>query len=406
MKRPHRSIETFDISLMAVVTKAMGAFLVLMLLLIPYYKSGPIAQKPIDDLAKKVDEVNKNIKDIVDKLTTASAEDLRKLLDDALKNLDDARKLIAELKRAVDQLNAQVQRLDDENAGLKTQVAQLRKDNATLTARAEQLQKDNDTLTAEVADLRNQVNTLNATIAGLKNENERLKADLADLQRQIDPLKEEVAKLRQENQTLKTTIADLEQQVEPLKAKLNELQQTNVSLKQQLDRIKQNIIVAYVSNPAGCNDIRLGIGIFGTDYHIQLADGTKTNDVINFQAYLGSGRNAQSDAATIVNFPPGTYAVVASARSKNEKSAHGMNYYPLQKPGVDCVMAFSLLTQTKNGAFYGGLPYNITLGKDSYATAVEDIILTDSEVKVVNPPSAETIAWLKNQLDHADDKIP
>ena len=81
MKRPHRSIETFDISLMAVVTKAMGAFLVLMLLLIPYYKSGPIAQKPIDDLAKKVEEVDKNIKDVVDKLATASAEDLRKLLE-------------------------------------------------------------------------------------------------------------------------------------------------------------------------------------------------------------------------------------------------------------------------------------------------------------------------------------
>ena len=107
MKRPHRSIETFDISLMAVVTKAMGAFLVLMLLLIPYYKSGPIAQKPIDDLAKKVEEVDKNIKNVVDKLATASAEDLRKLLDEARKDLDDARKLIAELKRAVDQLNAQ-----------------------------------------------------------------------------------------------------------------------------------------------------------------------------------------------------------------------------------------------------------------------------------------------------------
>ena len=61
MKRPHRSIETFDISLMAVVTKAMGAFLVLMLLLMPYYTSEPMGQKEADALEKKVEEVNKNI---------------------------------------------------------------------------------------------------------------------------------------------------------------------------------------------------------------------------------------------------------------------------------------------------------------------------------------------------------
>ena len=35
MHRPARQIEVFDISLMAVVTKAMGAFLVIMILLMP-----------------------------------------------------------------------------------------------------------------------------------------------------------------------------------------------------------------------------------------------------------------------------------------------------------------------------------------------------------------------------------
>jgi hypothetical protein len=50
MRRPHRSIETFDISLMAVVTKAMGAFLVMMLLLIPSYIALPEMQTKLSDV--------------------------------------------------------------------------------------------------------------------------------------------------------------------------------------------------------------------------------------------------------------------------------------------------------------------------------------------------------------------
>jgi len=50
MRRTHRSIETFDISLMAVVTKAMGAFLVMMLLLIPSYIAVPEIQTKLSDI--------------------------------------------------------------------------------------------------------------------------------------------------------------------------------------------------------------------------------------------------------------------------------------------------------------------------------------------------------------------
>ena len=68
MRRSNRNIETFDISLMAVVTKAMGAFLVLMLLLMPYYSSGPIGQQAAADLAKKVEQADLKIREVIDKL--------------------------------------------------------------------------------------------------------------------------------------------------------------------------------------------------------------------------------------------------------------------------------------------------------------------------------------------------
>jgi len=62
LRRPRRSIETFDIALMAVVTKAMGAFLVLMLIMLPSYNKVPGMQHEVHDadaalqrLAKRVE---------------------------------------------------------------------------------------------------------------------------------------------------------------------------------------------------------------------------------------------------------------------------------------------------------------------------------------------------------------
>ena len=158
MRRPHRSIEVFDISLMAVVTKAMGAFLVMMLLLLPYYSSGPIGQKAADDLAAKVEQINKEIQATIDSLKSASPEDLRERLEQALRELEEARKLIAELKRDNDALNAQVKRLEDDKAALTAQVSQLR-------AQVASLQQENDTLRKQIADLQAQIDQLRKDLA-------------------------------------------------------------------------------------------------------------------------------------------------------------------------------------------------------------------------------------------------
>jgi len=53
LRRPKRSIEVFDIALMAVVTKAMGAFLVLMLLMLPSYNNLPAIQENVADAESK-----------------------------------------------------------------------------------------------------------------------------------------------------------------------------------------------------------------------------------------------------------------------------------------------------------------------------------------------------------------
>jgi hypothetical protein len=137
MRRPNRSIEVFDIALMAVVTKAMGAFLVLMLLLMPYYSSGPVGQQNAEELAKAVAEAQQKIEALQRRIQEAarSPEELDRLLEDLQKQLEEAQRLIARLRRDNDALNAQVRRLEERESSLRAQIAQLEYDNEELRRR-------------------------------------------------------------------------------------------------------------------------------------------------------------------------------------------------------------------------------------------------------------------------------
>src|SRR5262245_2849983 len=123
MRRPHRSIETFDISLMAVVTKAMGAFLVLMLLLMPYYSSSPLGKDEAEDLARKVQDADAKIKGVLNRL---GDKELGKDLVSAREELGSGQQLIGQLKRYVDQLSAQVTRLEQKIVTLTAELDQLK----------------------------------------------------------------------------------------------------------------------------------------------------------------------------------------------------------------------------------------------------------------------------------------
>lgn len=125
MRRPHRSIEVFDISLMAVVTKAMGAFLVLMLLLIPYYSSGSLGDQAAADVAKQLAEAEQQLKALSSKLNGMNPQAIAQALQQAQQHLAEANRNLSALKRANDALNAQAQRLDSENTGLRDQVGKL-----------------------------------------------------------------------------------------------------------------------------------------------------------------------------------------------------------------------------------------------------------------------------------------
>ena len=126
MRRPNRSIEVLDISLMAVVTKAMGAFLVLMVVFMQYYSSGPLGQNTAEQLTKAIEQTQQNTVEALKRLLEkANPEDIAKLLEEARRRLEEARKLIDQLRRENDALNAQAQRLDEQNAALEKHIEEL-----------------------------------------------------------------------------------------------------------------------------------------------------------------------------------------------------------------------------------------------------------------------------------------
>lgn len=125
MRRASRQIEVFDISLMAVVTKAMGAFLVLMILLMPYYKSNPTYQAPVKDLSKELNDVQKQLDDMKRKLGSDNSDPaaMRQELDESRQQIAQAQKSMDKLSKQLDQAWSQYQQAKDENSRLQQQVA-------------------------------------------------------------------------------------------------------------------------------------------------------------------------------------------------------------------------------------------------------------------------------------------
>jgi len=183
MRRPHRTIETFDISLMAVVTKAMGAFLVLMLLLLPYYTPEPRESDAAELLRQlkamnaRLDEVAKQLGD-TNKGPAELRQDLGKLSVDATMRTEVIAKLEGLINKAfseVRRLEAEVARLDQENHRLKDENERLVAENRSLKDENDRLNSELDRVTAENQALRDEIASLRNRIAELEAELERLR---------------------------------------------------------------------------------------------------------------------------------------------------------------------------------------------------------------------------------------
>ena len=120
-------------ALMAVMTKAMGAFLVIMIMLLPYYTGDNAAQQTVDQTNAEIDKARAGLADAQDKLkkgrlTDAEIDELYKRLTIAEAALQEAQRLVAALKVDLDQKTSQIARLEDDNKSLNEEVERLKQE--------------------------------------------------------------------------------------------------------------------------------------------------------------------------------------------------------------------------------------------------------------------------------------
>lgn len=315
MHRPHRSIEVFDISLMAVVTKAMGAFLVLMLLLMPYYSSGSLGDKSAADAAKALAEAQQQLKAATEQLANRNPEDLAKSLEEARRRLEEAQKFIAQLKRDNDALNSQARRLDAENSALRDQLAKLESDQRKIR------------FTGYL---------VNWDCAGV-----RIALGLL----------------------------------------------TNTAY---VKETKNNPKLTYLLNHV----ISLGNSSTFTEDDV-IADNPD-------QSAVARGHGMRFDQS---NFryaaEPGNYYLVLASTSKSLTKIDGIDGYALKRVASDCRVLLSLNYYVPVSDSYSSYyARELTLSKSDYAIMLGQLAVTADKVDWQAPP-AEAIAWLRDQIDHA-----
>lgn len=420
MRRPNRSIETFDISLMAVVTKAMGAFLVMMLLLLPYYSSSPLGKDEAQDLAKKVRDADAKIQNVLGRLGDS---ELRADLSAARDQLGSGQQLVNQLKRYVDQLSSQVGRLEERLKTVAAELEQLKRENARLApleAESRRLREENARLKEElerlkqqiaqlqlstperVAELQQRIRELEAEIARLRQENASLRSQVADLQSQAEQLRQRVAQLEQVNAALYATAA----RVAPLEQENRELKRENADLQAKLKRYP--VLTGTVVSD-NCGET-LVFGAY-TSRTVVNASGQKGKSVLDHAGGIGNRsnplpiRHPTSSAATghVSTFVirsdvpnPNRYILVLT----NRRPSKSQNPGGLQARATDC-RATILASYVVSDRTYNVWWQDRTMRAGSAVEYVGDALIDAGDAMTLVAPSPEGQQWVDDQIAHS-----
>jgi hypothetical protein len=153
IRRPNRQIEVFDISLMAVVTKAMGAFLVIMLLLMPYYRSYPAYQVPASNLGGQLKDLENQIAQLRNQPGANTAA-----LDAANEKLQQAQDQLNKLTEQMNMAWSQTQQAQSQLAQTQQQLQQAQAQTQAVQSQLQQAQAQAQNASAQAAALGSTLN--------------------------------------------------------------------------------------------------------------------------------------------------------------------------------------------------------------------------------------------------------
>ncbi|MFT3731759.1 MAG: hypothetical protein QM780_10130 [Hyphomicrobium sp.] len=133
MKRPRREAVGGEVALMAVITKAMGAFLILVVIMLPHYVLSVSNSKTADQAQERADNASKMANEISDtlkkgRLTDEEIDALLRKIEALKQELATLKDEIAQLKNELNQALAEVDRLKKAKEELEAEVARLKKE--------------------------------------------------------------------------------------------------------------------------------------------------------------------------------------------------------------------------------------------------------------------------------------
>lgn len=135
-RRPSREISIFSLSMLDVISGAMGAFLIIMIILSRYYENDPANRKSVEELQNSLQRSQQKLEQI-EKLirNDPSAQNFWEQLQQALQQLSVAQGKLHSLEQLLNQAAAQKRRLETENSSLRQSNDSLQKENSSLSLR-------------------------------------------------------------------------------------------------------------------------------------------------------------------------------------------------------------------------------------------------------------------------------
>jgi len=128
-----RDINIFNLSMMDVISGAMGAFLIIMVILMRYYKDDEDVAAQREAAQKQMDEMERKIQEAIEQLQATTDVDVEELL----RKLEELKHQVAEARREVTRLSNDLQAARNRVNQLQQRNDELERENEVLKRRVE-----------------------------------------------------------------------------------------------------------------------------------------------------------------------------------------------------------------------------------------------------------------------------
>lgn len=219
MARRDREINIFNIAFLDVITGAMGAFVLLVVILAPYYTgSDPRSRKAQQEAQSSVSNAQQNVQQAQQSVPQDNQQ-AQQALKQAQDDLAKAKQQLDAVKQQLDQLTSQNNRLSALDNQQQQQIADLQKqaEQSTQQAldRAEQnmQQADQAMQTDDVEKLKRLLAQARADLQAARQQLDALSQELNQARKDLEQAREETAALRQRLQQAMAEVEDLKKQL-------------------------------------------------------------------------------------------------------------------------------------------------------------------------------------------------